>query len=332
MLSSFSKRIRNQFLVGAVALGCCSAAFGQGTFRSRGTPAPQTDASLPVEELGADDLISVNVYDAPELTGKFRVSPEGMITLPMLKRDLKVSGIYPSQAATVIADALRAEDIFVSPVVTVSVVEYRSRPIEVVGAVRRPTTFQATGNTTLLDALGVCEGLTDNAGSDILITRNEKGIGGVDKEITQRISVKLLMEAKDSDLNVPLHGGEQIRVPEAGRVYVVGNVRKPGAFQVHDADQTSVLRAVALSEGLLSYASETAYIYRTEGSADGKRNEIPVELHKIVLRKSPDVPLRGGDILYVPDRPGRRTMDAALKNVLMFGGGAATALIYSGVR
>ena len=334
---AISSKLSNHFLRGILAFGLCSLAFGQqqlGTFRPRGTNNTSTfvDSSQPVEQLGADDLIGVSVYDAPELTGKFRVSPDGTITLPMLKRHVNVAGLYPAQAASVIADELRAEDIFVSPVVTVAVVEYRSRPIEVVGSVKLPTTFQATGNMTLLDAIGICGGLTDSAGPDILVTKMVSGTPGGDKELTQRISVKQLMDAKDLSLNVPLHGGEQIRVPEAGRVYVVGNVKKPGAFQVHEADTTSVLRAVALSEGLTPYSAKIAYIYRTEGSMDGKRNEIPVQLAEIVKRKSPDVSLQGGDILYIPDRPNRRTTDAALKNALIFGGGVATALVYAGVR
>ena len=320
-------------------MGLCSLAFGQqqqGVFRPRGAAGNTNsfvDTSQPVEQLGADDLIGVNVYDAPELTGKFRVSPDGTITLPMLKRHVSVAGLYPAQAASVIQEELRTEDIFVTPVVTVAVIEYRSRPIEVVGSVKLPTTFQATGNMTLLDAIGICGGLTESAGPDILVTKIVSGnTGGGDKELTQRISVKQLMDAKDLSLNVPLHGGEQIRVPEAGRVYVVGNVKKPGAFQVHEADTTSVLRAVALSEGLTPYSAKVAYIYRTEGSNDGKRNEIPVQLAEIVKRKSPDVSLQGGDILYIPDRATRRAMDAALKNALIFGGGVATALVYAGVR
>ena len=73
-------------------------------------------------------------------------------------------------------------------------------------------------------------------------------------------------------------------------------------------------------------------IYRREGGPNGKSNEIPIELKQIMDRKSPDVALIANDILYVPDRTGRRATMTALEKVLLFGGGAVTALIYAGMR
>ena len=42
------------------------------------------------------------------------------------------------------------------------------------------------------------------------------------------------MDSSDPTLNIELEGGEEVRVPEAGRVYVVGNVKKPGAYLIKD--------------------------------------------------------------------------------------------------
>jgi polysaccharide biosynthesis/export protein len=73
-----------------------------------------------------------------------------------------------------------------------------------------------------------------------------------------------------------------------------------------------------------------AYIYRREG-ASGK-NEIPIELKKILDRKAPDVPLQADDILYVPDNSGRRITAAAIEKIILFGSTAgATALVYGRV-
>ena len=58
-----------------------------------------------------------------------------------------------------------------------------------------------------------------------------------------------------------------IRVPEAGRIFVVGDVKKPGAFYITDGSESSVLKALALSEGLDSFSSHKAYIYRTDDSS-----------------------------------------------------------------
>ena len=283
--------------------------------------------SLPSQKLGPDDLIGVSVYSAPELSGNVRIRQDGTITMPMLKQPIKVGNLYPAEVSTAIAEALRAGNVLVNPVVTVSVVEYRSRPIEVVGAVHKPLTFQETGTMTLLDALAMCEGLTDNAGPDILVTKNKEVNGNLTR-VTQRIPAKALIDGSDPSLNIPLSGGESIRVPEAGNIYVVGSVKKPGAFPVHDAAQSSVLRALAVSEGLLPYSSQVAYIYR-RADTQTAANEIPVELKKMIDRKSPDVPLQPGDILYVPDRSGRRSFAAAMEKALLVASGLGAAAMYA---
>jgi protein involved in polysaccharide export with SLBB domain len=113
------------------------------------------------------------------------------------------------------------------------------------------------------------------------------------------------MDAADPELNIRLYGGEEIRVPEAGKIFVVGNVRKPGSYPVHDATDTTVLKMLALSEGLMPFAGNQAFIYRRE-EGSGVKNEIPIELKKIMDRKTADVPLQPNDILYVPDNRARR--------------------------
>jgi len=132
----------------------------------------------------------------------------------------------------------------------------------------------------------------------------------------------------DPKLNLKLEGGEQISVPEIGRVFIVGNIRKPGAFAVQEISDTTVLKVLAMSEGLAPFAAKQAYIYRREGAA-GSKTEILIELKKIMDRKSPDVALMANDILYIPDNTGRRTALTALEKILSFGSTAgATALVY----
>lgn len=290
------------------------------------TMADPSAANLPAQKIGCDDLLAISVYDAPELTRTVRVGADGMIRLPMLKRRIKVEGAMPSDVETAIAEALKAEQLLVDPFVTVTVAEYHSRPISVMGAVKRPITFQAIGQVTLLDALARAEGLTADAGPEILVSRTQPGPDGKPAALVQRIMVKALIDAADPEVNVKLVGGEEIRVPEAGKIFVVGNVKKPGAFAVQDNSETTVLKALALAEGLMPYAAKEAYIYRREGN--GSKNEIPIELKKIMDRKAPDAPLLANDILYIPDRTGRRAGLAALEKILLFGTGATTALIY----
>ncbi len=292
----------------------------------RQSPPMDVANNLPAQRIGANDLLAVSVYDAPELTRTVRVGADGMIRLPMVQRKVKAEGLMPGELETAIADALKAEQLFVDPVVTVTIAEYHSRPISVAGAVRRPLTFQAAGPVTLLDALTRAEGLTSDAGPELLVSRTQRGEDGKPVTLTQRILVKQLIDAADPEVNLKLIGGEEIRVPEVGKIFVVGNVKKPGAFPVQGTTETTVLQMIALSEGLMPYAGKQAFIYRREAS--GSKNEIPIDLDQIMNRKKPDVPLLAQDILYIPDNKGRRATMATLEKILLFGGGATTALIY----
>jgi polysaccharide export outer membrane protein len=246
----------------------------------------------------------------------------------MLKQRLLAEGLYPADLETSIGAALRQEQILVNPMVTVTIAEYHSHPISVSGSVKLPLVFQAEGPTTLLEAIARAQGLTADAGREILVSRPQSGPDGKILMLTRRISVRSLFDDADPALNISLTGGEEIRVPEIGKIYVMGNVKKSGAYPVQDGSDTTVMQMLALAEGLTQFANKQAFIYRREAS--GNKNEIPVPLDKIMKRQAPDVPLTANDILYIPDRSGKRIAMAALEKILLFGGTAgATALIYT---
>ncbi len=288
---------------------------------------PDPSPNLPAQPIGPRDLIAVQVYDSPELTRTLRVGADGLLRIPMLKQRIKAQGLMPHELESALEKALLDGGLIVDPHVTVTVAEYNSRPISIAGAVRNPLTFQASAPVTLLEALTRAGGLTAEAGSEILVSKSQPGPGAQPTSLVQRVSVKALIDVGDAEANLKLTGGEEVRVPEAGKVFVVGNVKKPGAFPVQDGAETSVLKVLALAEGLAPYAGKQAYIYRREAS--GSKNEIPIELGKIMQRRAPDAPLLANDVLYIPDNHGRRLGLAALEKLLMFGSTAgATALIY----
>ena len=298
-----------------------SVAYGQIRPGAGSDPA----GNLPIQKIGANDLISISVYDAPELTRAVRVSAAGLISVPMLHEKIRAEGLMPSDLEVAIGNALKAEEVLVEPLVTVTITEYHSRPISVMGSVKRPITFQAEAPVTLLDALARAEGLTLEAGPVILLT--QAALDGDSIRRVQRIPVSALINAANPEMNLKLTGGEDILVPALGRVFVVGNVKRPGVFSLRDAGEGTVLQMVALAEGLAPYSARLAYIYRR--ARDGSRTEVPVELDSILKRKHADVAVLADDILYIPDNKTRRLTVTALERVLAFGSTAgATALIY----
>ena len=216
--------IRHATLLAGLCLG---VAYGQ--LRPTASPIPVTiDNIQPNQQIGVNDLIWISVTDLPELTHAFRVSPDGTLALPLLKRHIKAGGLLPLELESAVAKSLQEEEVLVTPVVSVAVMEYRSRPIKVAGAVKHPLTFQAIGDVTVLDAIGRAEGITADAGPEVLLSRMVINQDGESVPQTQHIPMKALLAGADEMTNAKLVGGEEIRIPEAGRVYVAGNVKKPG--------------------------------------------------------------------------------------------------------
>jgi polysaccharide biosynthesis/export protein len=259
-------------------------------------PLPPTMASLPAQKIGTGDVVHVQVYDQKEFTRTARVDSDGNIQLPLLTKKIKALDLLPTQLEAVIAEMLRQEDFVLRPVVSVSVLEYNSRPVTVTGAVRTPTTFQAIGRITLLDAINKAGGLGTEAGAEILVIRRPEGSA----QITRRILAKALIDEGDPDANVVLTGGEEVRVPERGRVYVLGSVKTPGSYPIQEGTDTTVLKALAMCGGLSTQPPALAYVVRRDDATGGKV-EIPIQMKAIINRKSADIPLLASDILYVPE-------------------------------
>ena len=291
-------------------------------------PVPVADlnpsSNLPSQPVGPEDLLGLQVYDAPEFTRTVRVSAKGAIRLPMLKSEIRVQGLLPNEIEVLVKEALVREELLVDPFVTVNIVEYHSRPISVGGAVKTPTIFQAIGSVSLLDALARAGGLVaDQAGPEIIVTKPN---GDTNTRSIQRIPVKALYSGSDPELNLKLTGGEEIRVPDVGKIIVSGSVTHPGPYPVLDGADNTVTTAIAQAGGTIQYFSHIAYIFRPDDK--GARHEIKVDLGKILKRQSPDITLQAKDVLYVPDSSTRRITQNTINSLTGVAGSAAVAGIY----
>jgi polysaccharide export outer membrane protein len=311
------------FLSWLLLVGCVYAQQAEHAI-SAGSNFDSTYSNLPTQPVGPDDLLAVSVYDSPELTRTVRVDADGNIRLPMLKDPIQVRGMVPSQLESAIAKSLTKGKVLVDPIVTVTIVEYQSRPVNVVGAVKNPLVFQATRPIPLLDAIARAGGLREDAGSDIVVSQQVVR-DGMPARTTETIPVRKLIDHADPSLNILLHGGEEVLVPEALKIYVVGNVKKPGAYPIKNDEETTILQLLALSEGLAPYSAKVAYVYRR--APGGTKTEVPIELAKIMKRKSADVPLQANDILYIPDNKGQRLTAQTIDRLAGLGTATATDFI-----
>jgi polysaccharide export outer membrane protein len=264
-------------------------------------------SNLPIQKIGKEDLLNVQVLQMPEISRSYRVNDGGLIRMPMIKEQIKVEGLLPSEIETAIADEFKKEELLVDPFVTVTVAEYHSHPISVTGAVKNPTVFQAIGTINLLEALAKAGGPSENAGGELIITRPN---GNTGVQSSQRIPIRALIDGSDPSLNVLLNGGELIRVPQIGTIVVTGNVHLSGVYPVQDTGTTTILTAIAQAQGLGEFKPPKVYVYRPD--EQGVKHEIPVDLRSILQRKQPDVTLQARDVLYVPDNNLKKNLNTAI--------------------
>jgi polysaccharide export outer membrane protein len=283
-------------------------------------PSVTAGANLPFQPIGPADLVRIAVTDAPELTQSFRVDQHGNLNLPLLREPLPAAGLLPDALRDKLAAQLRAQHLLVNPIVDVAVVEYRSRDVTIAGAVKTPATIQELGDLRLLDAISQAGGLLPEAGPEITVERSDGS--------SQRISVRDLFDGLHPELNVAIFAGARIRVPVSDRVFVVGDVKRPGAFPFINSKDTTVLQLLALSGGLDSFSRNKAYIYRLV-AGNPQKAEIEVPLRRILDRKAADVTLAPNDILYVPVNGKLKASASVINHVTGIGNTAVSAAIWS---
>lgn len=269
--------------------------------------------------VGAEDLLAVTVLDAPEFTRQFRVSAAGSIRLPLVKQQIAAVGQTCPELEVAITRALLEEGLLRDPSVSVTVLEFQSKPVTIAGDVRTPTVFQATRPVTLTEAISRAGGITDTAGPEILVTLPPTPEAPVGRRV--RVSTRSLLDGSDPLANLLLHGGEEIRVPPAGKVYLLGSLVKPGPVPVTGEEPLTVLRALSLAGGTLPSATNKGYLLRPTSGA--QKQEFALNLKRLVRRQDPDLPLQPDDVLFIPDSTTKRLTQAGILsavNTLIWGG------------
>ncbi|MGH9864594.1 MAG: polysaccharide biosynthesis/export family protein, partial [Candidatus Acidiferrales bacterium] len=281
--------------------------------------------------IGAEDLIEISVYGAPDLDRTVRVPEDGWISVP-LAGDVEAMGSTTRELEVKVESLLRL-NYMTDPHVSVFLREVQSHPVSVFGAVEKPGVFQVRGAKSLIEVLSMAQGLADDAGDSVIVMRhggltspvaagssdpqpvaatdpprefakqgpfNGRAEGTSDAEFV-KINLKDLLGSGDARYNVTVYPGDVVKVPLAGVVYVVGEVKKPGGFVLKTNENISVLQAVALAEGLThTSAAKHARIIRTD-KATGERSEVPIDLGRILAGKVADPLLRPKDIVFVPN-------------------------------
>jgi polysaccharide export outer membrane protein len=123
--------------------------------------------------IGTGDVVSVQVFDVPEMSRDLRVSQTGTIGIPLIPVRLHIAGLTELQAERKIEEVLEANGLISHPEVSVVAKEKKSRPITVVGAVGHPMVYSAERQVTLVEVLAEAGGIVGDASDHVIITRPE---------------------------------------------------------------------------------------------------------------------------------------------------------------
>jgi len=257
-------------------------------------------------KIGPEDLLEITVFEVEKLNKTVRVSAQGNISLPLLGV-LRVKGLTANELEIEIRDLL-GEKYIQDPQVSVFIKEYRNQRISVIGMVDKPGVFEVSGQKTVLDMLAMAGGLKEDAGQLMFLIRSSPGDQEAPKEtegappqypLTLVIDLEELLVKGNLTLNVPTYTGDVINIPASGKVFVGGEVSKPGGFPLRGKKLT-VSQAIALAEGLKPEADGTQIkIFRSAAKGNGKEI-ITVNYEAIVKGQADDLALKENDILVVP--------------------------------
>jgi polysaccharide export outer membrane protein len=286
--------------------------------------APQIDYIL-----GPGDQILIRSVQVKEIADKqFRLESNGGVNLPLAGR-VRLMGLSIAQAEGAITKVI--EKYYFDPDIAVTVAEFRSEPVSVIGAVGTPGVHEARGRKTLLEMLSSAGGVRADAGPVVKIMRlrsygpiplpNAREAGG--DTMVAEVDLKSLVDARNPVENILVQPYDVIAVPRAETIFVVGNVKKSGAIPLGGRSSLSTLEALSLAEGLdLKAAPSRARILRPSDVAPNTaRKEIPVNLAKILSGKNTDIYLQPNDILFVPNSAAKGVTTRAIEVALQIGTG-----------
>jgi polysaccharide export outer membrane protein len=257
--------------------------------------APPTDNDPALYIVGPNDVLNVTVYNQPQMSGKFTVEADGTLSFALLGR-LAVAGLSVRAVEEEIHRRLAAGYVK-NPRVSVTVEQYLSHQIFVMGEVRQPGSLKFTGSMTLLEALARAGSTTERAGPEAVIIRSRAPASETpalpqspDSSNAETIRVSLhTLQTGALSQNVALRAGDTVFVPRAQTVFVSGQVKTAGEYVIRSG--MTVRQALILAGGVTERGStRRIQIIR---QIDGKEVTIDADLQK---------PVQAGDTIVVRDR------------------------------
>jgi polysaccharide export outer membrane protein len=285
----------------------------QGT--PQGAQGPRTLGS-PGEDyrIGPGDMLMVSVFGLKEFEQGARVSNSGKIHLTHVGI-LNVSDKTVAEVEHQVAAKLREKELVRDPWVKIRMAEYRAHPVYILGEVMQPGQFILTGEMYLTDLITQALGFNEVASPVGYLYRRKpvatrgdakgngpQGASDLAESVTvEAIPIDFQKLQDNPDQNVRLRAGDVLYCPERRRVFyfVLGEVLKPGLYELPHDKQVLLSQAIAQSGGPARTAKLSKGIL-VRYDVQGRREEIAFDFAAVMQGRQPDLPIRLNDVIFVP--------------------------------
>ncbi|MCC5881602.1 MAG: polysaccharide biosynthesis/export family protein [Halomonas sp.] len=284
--------------------------------------------------VGPGDVLSVIVYDHPELTipaGAERsaedagneVRSDGTIFYPYIGQ-VRVAGRTLGEIRSILAS--RLSNFLTDPQVDVRIAAFRSQKVYVSGSVENPGTQPITSiPLTVADAISQAGGATDGANwHNVILTRDGR---------EERLSLFALQREGDQTQNRLLRDGDVVHVPDASNqgVAVMGQVQVPGNLGLGN-ERISLTEAISRAGGIREESAQPSGVFVIRGTEPGSDKVATV--YQLDVRNAAafalgnHFTLEPQDVIYVTTAPiarWNRVISLLLPSVLLPGDVAGSA-------
>lgn len=275
--------------------------------------------------IGPGDQLSINFFGKAQLSREERVDTRGMIRMPLIDEDISAACRTENELADEIARMYRDRQLLKNPAVSVSVKDFQSQPVAVMGSVNSPGRFILRRRVRLRELLvfhaggpsakagrkiqvlstapaNSCEGSTNHA-----VAVNTSARDADDSVVTY--DLKELLEGNE-EMNPFVQQGDIINVPAAEEAIIVGNVVRPAAVPI--VEPLTLARAIALVGGTLPNSKKDKIRITRQIPGSVATTEFLVDMKASDKTKGEDFLLKGGDIVEVSTKTGLQNI---LKNL-----------------
>jgi len=280
--------------------------------------------------LGPEDALNIRVQDMEEIgTAPYAIDLRGDLILPRIGA-VHAAGLTIEELEVLVCQRYR--DYLRNPIVSISVFEFHSQPVTIIGAVAAPGIHQVRGSRTLFELISESGGLRTDAGSNIIVTRRaENGplplkgntLDPSGNFYAAQVDIHAVMDAHSPEDNIAIKANDVISVPKAEMVYVLGSVKKPGGYVLSEKSNFTVMEVLSMAEGLDKDAGGKKAKILRPNPVTRTRSEIPIDVAQLMKGKGTDTALYANDILFVPVSRSKVASNRAIETMIQVGSAMA---------